>query len=40
VNSVERRIKFLPHLVERQQQRRAPSDQHIIVAGMQLAVSR
>jgi len=40
MNTTERRVEFLPHLVERQRQRRAPPDQHVIVTGMQLAIGR
>jgi hypothetical protein len=35
MNSVKRRIEFPHHLAERCLKRRAPADQHVIVAGMQ-----
>lgn len=40
MNSAERGIEFLPHLLKRQGERRAPSDQDIIVAGAHLADGR
>jgi hypothetical protein len=40
MNSAECGIEFLPHLLKRQRQRRAPSDQDIIVAGTHLAAGR
>src|SRR5580700_4459817 len=40
MNPAERRIEFLPHLPERRRERRAPPDQHIIVAVMHAAALR
>ena len=40
MNPAERRIEFLPHLRERQRQRGAPPDQHVIVAGAHIATGR
>ena len=40
MNPAKRRIEFLPHLPERRRERRAPSDQHVIVAAMHAAALR
>lgn len=39
MNSVKRRIEFPYHVAERCLERRAPPDQHVIVAGMQISRS-
>jgi len=36
----ERGVEFLPHLLERQRQRGAPPDKHVIMAGTHLAGGR
>ncbi len=40
MNPAQRRIKFPLHLMKRQRQRRAPPDQHVIVAVAHFAASR
>jgi hypothetical protein len=40
VNSRQRRIEFLRHLIERDRQRSPPADEHVIVAGAQLGGRR